>query len=387
MRIVADDGIPYIDRVLDQGHELILLDHNEITTERLKHTEILIVRSVTRVDEALLDGTEVKVVATPTSGTDHIDQTYLASAGIHFISTPGCNARSVAEYVLSSLYLLKKQSLISLTDITVGIIGCGHVGTSVASMLAAVGIKYKLYDPPLQAAGDEREFVSLSEIQSADLITLHVPLHMGGAYPTYHLVDNDFLSALTPDTIIINTARGGVIDESALLEYFTHDKLKSVVLDVWENEPQINRSLLSKAIISTPHIAGYSLDAKFEGSRQVAEKISNFKQMEYSDPGKETILPMTNSVVTVTDVMDDDEVIQFAVLSGYDVSDDSDRFKQVSYVHGSEQEKISVQHFSGFRKNYPVRREFTNFSVILPPSRKKCKQKLEGLGFKVKLQE
>jgi erythronate-4-phosphate dehydrogenase len=206
---------------------------------------------------------------------------------------------------------------------------------------------------------------------------------MEGPHPTYRLVDEHFLSAVKTNAVIINSSRGGVIDELALLDHLNTDKLASVVLDVWENEPQINQALLSKTIISTPHIAGYSLDAKYQGVRQVSEKIYKLYPADNTIPSPDIALPMADRYLTVTDAMDDNEVIQFAVLSGYDVSKDSDRFKQVS----NGQEDYSGKKFADFRKNYPVRREFTNFTVCLPPSRKMCRLQLEGLGFKVTLQE
>jgi erythronate-4-phosphate dehydrogenase len=383
MRIVADDAIPFISQVFDSEFELVLLNQREITRDNLNKSEILIVRSVTRVNEQLLEGTDIKVVATPTSGVDHIDLPYLNSAGIHFINTPGCNARSVAEYILSSLCLLSEKNIIVLSEVTVGIIGCGHVGTSVSSLLNAVGIRHLLYDPPLQEAGDQRAFSIIEEMQSADVITLHVPLNEEGKYPTRHLVNQQFLSGLKSQVAIINAARGGVIDEPALIEFLNNNNNSHVILDVWNNEPNINRLLLSKAMVATPHIAGYSLDAKYNGIRQVYEKLCELNGFNINLPSH-YILPgaRTNQFI-IPDEMKDDELIQFAVLSGYDIRADSDRFKGMISNH----ERVSGQYFNDFRKTYPPRREFTHYSIDLPGSRDNCKRQLEGLGFKVKFSD
>lgn len=381
MNIVADSAIPFIARIFNSSGNIVLLDTHEITRSNIKDADVLVVRSVTCVNENLLAGTEIKIVVCPASGIDHIDLSYLHSVGIKLINTPGCNACSVAEYVLSSLFALQKKQFIKLSEIRVGLIGCGHVGSYVFSLLDAIGIKVLLYDPPLQAAGDSREFSTLQEIQKADVISLHVPLKTAGENSTYQLVDHDFLSEIKPGAVIINTSRGEVIDEKALLDILEHDHGCNVVIDVWKDEPDINQELLSRAILSTPHIAGYSIDAKYRGTLWAYEKLCEMLCIEKCVPAEDLIPQLKENQLNIPDVLDDNEVIQFAVLSGYDMEADSDVFKQLL----TKDEKIAGQFFSELRRHYPLRREFTYFTVSLPASKIRCKKRLEDLGFNVML--
>lgn len=381
MNIVADSAIPFISRIFNSSGNTVLLNTNEITRNKLEDADVLVVRSVTSVNEALLAGTRIKIVVSPTSGIDHIDQAYLHSVGIRLINTPGCNARSVAEYVLSSLIVLQKNQIIDLSEISFGIIGCGHVGSYVSSLLDALGVRSLLYDPPLQEAGDKRKFSTLQEIHKADVISLHVPLNTGGPNSTYQMVNHDFLSVIKPGAVIINTSRGEVIDEMALLDFLDHDDECKVVLDVWKDEPVINQKLLSRATLSTPHIAGYSIDARYRGTLWAYEKVCEMLNIKISEPEEDIIPPLEGNQLNIPEALDDNEVIQLAVLSGYDVRVESDVFKQLL----TKNEKIPGQYFSESRRHCPLRREFTYFTVSLPSSKIRCKKILEDLGFNVML--
>ena len=197
-----------------------------------------------------------------TSGIDHIDTKYLKKNNIIFVHAPGSNARSVAEYVLSSLFAIAEYENFDISKKTVGIIGYGQVGSKVKYFLESVGTKCLLNDPPLAEQESTESYQELEQILKADIITLHVPLTTGGQYPTSQLINESFLDKLKPNVILINTSRGEVVDESALLSFKATNPDATLILDVWCNEPEININLLKQCFIGTPHIAGYSYDGK-----------------------------------------------------------------------------------------------------------------------------
>ena len=265
LKIIIDENIAFAKEAFNQFGEIDLLPGNKITNNRLKDADILIVRSVTKVDEVLLKGTPVKFVGTATIGTDHIDLDYLKKNNITFADAKGCNAYSVAEYVIVSLLHLAVKLNLQLKGKTIGIVGVGNIGSKVAAFADALGMEVLLNDPPLQRQGVKRSFVSLNEILEADIITFHVPLNKEGIDKTFHILDENKFSAIKGNTIIINSSRGAVIDNKALLKAIREKNLK-VVLDVWENEPNISIDLLKEVVIGTPHIAGYSWEGKVNGT-------------------------------------------------------------------------------------------------------------------------
>jgi len=245
MKIIADQQILHVAQAFSELAEVTLCDGREITAESIHEADVLLVRSVTPVNANLLQGSQVKFVASATSGQNHIDSDYLQRNNIGFAHAKGSNARSVAEYVLSSLSVLADQYDFKLKDKTVGIIGCGEVGSRVVAMLETMGIQCIMNDPPLKdslenSANTGEQYRDLQEVLSADIVTLHVPLTEDGPYPTQKLVDADFLDILNDDVILLNTSRGGVIDEAALKIHIAchsnmrHRNLK-IVLDVCLN--------------------------------------------------------------------------------------------------------------------------------------------------------
>ena len=271
MKIVVDDKIPYIREKLEAlADEVVSKDGADISPDDLKDAQALIIRTRTRCDEQLLKDTPVQFVATATIGYDHIDTDYLRRRGIAWSNCPGCNANSVALYVQNALMLLQQEKGLELHRATLGIIGCGHVGSKVRLVAQNLGMRVLVCDPPL---GDE-DFVSMSEIeQQCDIITFHVPLTHEGKYATWHLADEDFFQRIIRKPYIINTSRGPVVDNQVLLQALKEGTVRDAILDVWEHEPHLNLELLERAYIATPHIAGYSADGKVNADNMVIDAL------------------------------------------------------------------------------------------------------------------
>lgn len=281
-KIVCDDKIPYIQPALRQlTDRLVLKPGQEIGPDDVRDAQFLVVRTRTRCDEHLLGGSSVLLVATATIGYDHLDTQWLSSHGIAWSNCPGCNASSVGQYVSCSLLQLKRRRGVDLSRSTLGVVGVGHVGTAVLKAVQPLGLKnILLCDPPKEAAGEAAPegfaWSPLDRIcREADIITFHTPLTHDGPAPTYHLADRRFFDALRPNPgrIIINAARGGVVDEQALLDAMDQGTVREAVIDTWEDEPDINPQLLRRAFVATPHIAGYSADGKANATRQTLKHI------------------------------------------------------------------------------------------------------------------
>lgn len=268
MKIVVDDKIPYIggqvERLCD---EVVYLPGNSFDPENVRDADALIIRTRTHCNRHLLEGSRVRFIATATIGHDHLDTDYLREAHIQWTNCPGCNATSVAQYVRNALFAAEHAGLIDLKTATLGIVGYGHVGTAVCQALNPFVANIILNDPPLGL---------YDEVCNCDIITLHTPLTFKGSYPTYHLVDEHFIQRLSRRPILVNAARGGVIDERALTDALDNGHIRAAIIDTWENEPDINQLLLKRAFIGTPHIAGYSADGKANATRMALEAVAKW---------------------------------------------------------------------------------------------------------------
>ncbi|MCQ2336967.1 MAG: 4-phosphoerythronate dehydrogenase [Paludibacteraceae bacterium] len=265
MRVLIDKNIPFIKGLIDGVAEVVYLEPSAFTPDTVKNADVLIIRTRTRCDEALLSGSAVKFIATATIGYDHIDTDYCKKAGIAWTNAPGCNADSVCNYIDAAI----RYVLPDFEGKTIGIVGVGNVGSRVYKNALAMGMKPLLNDPPLQQSGCMQfKFTPLESIAAeADIITFHVPLNAD----TYHIINAEFLSVCRPGAIIINSSRGEILS--------TDDALKATqkfVIDCWENEPSPNLQLLSKALLATPHIAGYSIDGKANGTVASVNAVSDF---------------------------------------------------------------------------------------------------------------
>jgi erythronate-4-phosphate dehydrogenase len=276
MLILADENIPLLDAFFGAFGDVRRAPGRSMTRELIGDADILLVRSVTRVDRALLEGSRVRFVGTCTIGTDHLDLDYLAEAGIHWASAPGCNARGVVDYVLGSLLTLAEFDGAALPSRTYGVVGAGQVGGRLIEVLRGLGWPVLVCDPPRQAA-EGGDYVSLDEvIARCDVISLHTPLQRGGEQPTWHLFDAARLDRLRPGAWLINAARGAVVDNAALRELLQRRDDVQAVLDVWEHEPAVDPALADLCVLATPHIAGYSLDGRQRGTEQIYRALCGF---------------------------------------------------------------------------------------------------------------
>jgi len=277
MKIVVDDKIPYLLAPLRRVAEVKALPAEAITAEAVRDADALIVRTRTRCDASLLEGSRVRFIATATIGFDHIDATWCDAHGIRWTNAPGCNASSVCQYVECALRLLASEGTITLTPATtIGIIGVGHVGSLVKAMAERLGLRTLCCDPPLA----EREILSFGLVDlealatQSDILTFHVPLTKDGTYPTWHMADKTFFASLQRKPLFINTSRGAVVETAALKVALREGRIRQAVIDVWEGEPDIDGELLRMARITTPHIAGYSADGKARASQMVLNALT-----------------------------------------------------------------------------------------------------------------
>jgi erythronate-4-phosphate dehydrogenase len=273
MKIVADDNITGIAEHCSDLGEITFVDGRNLRRAELQDAEILLVRSVTRVDAKLLNDTPIRYVGSATAGIDHIDTDYLASRGIHFTATFGCNAVAVAEYVTACVLAHCLELGLNPAGLTAGIIGCGHTGTAVTHHLAQLGINCLRNDPP-RAMPAPRDYCSLESALRADVVTLHVPLTAEGPWATEGLVGRDEIAQLSPQALLINAARGKVLDESAWIQQ--RRPTQRLVLDCWIDEPRIALDLLDTCWIATPHIAGHTIDARLRATALLANDLRTF---------------------------------------------------------------------------------------------------------------
>ena len=323
MKVVIDHKIPYIREAVGSiADEVIYLPGDAFTKEAVKDADALIVRTRTRCNRELLEGSRVKFIATATIGYDHIDVEYCREAGITWTNCPGCNAGSVEQYVREVLLLLERKKGLDLKRSTLGVVGVGHVGSRVARMAESLGMRVLLNDPPRADKG-ETGFVDLDTIaDECDVITFHTPLNREGIYRTFHLADEDFLFNLKRTPFVINSSRGEVVDTASLLAALAAGRVKEAAIDTWEYEPHISKELMSVAFLATPHIAGYSADGKANATRMSLEALCRFFGIE----AEFSILPPEGP-------------------NDYDPTRDSDWLK------------ASPEKFEWFRGNYPIRRE------------------------------
>lgn len=266
MKIVADERVAALNETFGRHGEVFTLPGQEIARRHLGNARALITRTVTQVDRNLLEGTAVGFVGTATIGTDHLDTAWLESAGIAWTAAPGCNADATAQYTLAVYLLACRRIGIDPISQRFGIVGCGNVGGRLRRMLGQLGIPTIACDPPLEAEG-KSGFRPLEDILGCNVISLHVPLTRRGRWPTWRMFDHGIFERLSPKTLLINAARGDVIAGQSLANWL--DRGGRVALDVWPGEPRIDTGILEKAVVATPHIAGYSLDGKYRASAMV----------------------------------------------------------------------------------------------------------------------
>jgi erythronate-4-phosphate dehydrogenase len=371
LRIAADKNIPHVEEAFGRLGSLLLLDSGKISPSLITDRNMLLVRYVTRVDNALLAGTSVKFVGTVSAGTDHVDLEYLKSGKIGFSSAPGSNAESVAEYVTAALLWLHERGKIRIPGGVIGVVGAGNVGSRVAMKAKALGMKVLLNDPPKHRATGDNVYRPLSELMRADVITLHTPLTFSGRDKTAGLFDAARLSKLKSGAVIINTARGGIVREGPLKAALASGHIGGAVLDVWMDEPNIDHQLAAMTDIATPHVAGLSREARGNALSMIYSAACEYFGMSacWSPP------PVKLPPLFPSSGPDRLRIIGGLVKRGYDIERDSCRFKRS--IHGV----WTGSAFNAFRGNYSRRTEFGSRRVKLSGSTRKLAKDLIALGF------
>ncbi len=330
----------------------------ELTEAQAAQADVLLVRSVTQVNAALLAQSAVQFVGSATIGTDHIDLDYLAKRQIAFANAPGSNATSAAEYTLSAILYFAQQQSITLAGLKVGVVGYGNVGSRVVARLKALGVDIYIYDPPRAEQYQDVDYCTWDDICDCDVISAHVPLTREGAYPTLHMFNQAFFATIKPGALFINTARGKAVDEAALLSRLEQGKVIHLILDVWDHEPHINRTLLAKSLISTPHIAGYAYDGKLRGTQMIyraaCDVLGHSPSWSMAD-----VLGHDKTQLVLSSQDDRQQQVTELVKQAYDITLDSNRLRQIQQMDSA----AAGKHFDMLRKEYPMRREFSHYQV------------------------
>jgi erythronate-4-phosphate dehydrogenase len=381
VKIVADANIPLAAEAFGPLGEVAALAAERITAEAIREADALLVRSVTRVDAALLAGSRVRLVATATIGFDHVDRAYLESQGIGFAYAPGSNARSVAEYVLAALHALAHEDGFRLADKVLGIVGCGNVGGRLARLAEGIGMRVLRNDPPLARQTGDPNYLPIEAMAEADIVTFHVPLARGGPDPTYHMVSAGLLARLKRGAIVINSSRGAVAETAALKAAVDAGQVGALVLDVWEGEPNIDVELLRRVRIATPHIAGYSYDGKVNGTRMVLDALCRHFGLKREWDPSGLMPPPACPRVRVPAGLDIQGALGLAIRAAYDIEADDRRLRGIA----AQPPERRSRYFSGLRKEYPVRREFPATTVELAGPQPALAAALRALGFPVEV--
>ncbi len=365
--IAADNKIPALKGLIEKYAEVKYLPAKEFTPETIGEANVLLVRTPTKCTRQLLENSKVEYIGTANIGFDHIDREFCAAHNIAWHNAPGCNAVSVAQYVLSALQFLSVKENYDYRGKTIGIVGAGNIGTCVADACRKMGLRILLNDPPRALAEGSDGFVDLKTIaEESDIISFHTPMVHTGAHKTYHLADELFFFGLKKKPYIINAARGGIINEPSLLHAYNQGLVSGMIIDCWENEPDMHPVLLDKAILATPHIAGFSTDGKMNATRITLQYLS----AQFDIPmDLSSIVPPQPEQPVIDLSQTDHHRIEKAILTTYDIEVDSNKLKQHPHL------------FVSFRDNYYLRREFRAYTVAgASPEEAEILQKL---GFNI----
>lgn len=344
MYIVIDNKIPFLhDALTKMGHNVKAMPGIDISREDVRQADALFVRTRTECNATLLSDSTVHFIGTATIGYDHIDTEYCKERGIKWTNAPGCNANAVLQYVQSALYTWSMEKKINLGDLTLGIVGVGEIGSRINKWARSIGIRVLLNDPPREERGEEG-FVSLDTIaRECDIITFHTTLQKEGLFPSYHLANDIFFHSLQKQPLIINTSRGAVVENNTLLSALNDGLVSDAIIDVWEGEPEINRELLNKVYIGTPHIAGYSAEGKLNASKMMLEAFAKFSG--HSNEIPEISLPQPKDSAIHAESERD------AFLKIYSPKRDSILLKE------------NPSSFENLRNNYTLRREPVSYTI------------------------
>jgi erythronate-4-phosphate dehydrogenase len=371
MVIVADDKIPFLQGVFEPFAEVRYVRGDEIQKSHLKDADVLLTRSVTNCDAGLLEGTPVKIIASATIGDDHIDKKFCSQNNITWKTAKGCNALAVVQYFTASLLALAEINDIDLNGMNIGIVGAGDIGKSVADVCHSLNMNVFLNDPPRQRKEGKAGFSGLEEIrQVADIITLHVPLNPEGEDKTYHLVDRHFIDRLSKPVILINTARGPVVESEALKDAIQNCRITYSVLDVWEGEPNIDHELLQMVTIATPHIAGYSVEGKLKATEMTVNAVADFFNLPLKNR-KPNSLSETQELFIECGGLTNQQVLQQVFKAVFDLKSEDLKLRN------------NPSSFETIRGSYKFRRENQGFVLHLRDAGSSITEIFKRLGFKI----
>lgn len=380
MKIVCASSVLSGEAAFRTLGDVVSVPEEEITPEIVRDADALMVRSRRRVDEALLSGSRVSFVGTATSGFDHLDVQFLDAAGIAWCAAPGCNANAVAEWCVTALLGLAVRHGLVLEDLTLGIVGVGHVGAALAQKALALDMKVLFNDPPRALAEGAHDFVDLDALLDAsDVVSLHVPLTEAGPFRTRHLADHRFFERIRPGALLLNTSRGEVVDTDALLLAMERGTVLGAALDVWENEPAFRPDLLERVDFGTPHIAGHSLEGKLRGTMMVYEEACRFFELE---PGSVAALdaPVPRSLLTSDGrARLEQDVLWDLASAAYPLAEDDRALRACADADADSRTAGFVQ----LRRDYRVRREFAAFDARLLHCEDGLARKVGSLGFRL----
>ncbi len=367
MKIIADDKIPFLRGLLEPFAEIKYVSVEDFTHKNIKDADVLLIRTPNKCTREILTGTKVKFIASTTIGFDHIDIDYCRDAGIKWMNCPGCNAVSVSQYMIGTLIELSRKKGISLHDKVFGIVGVGNVGKQVERIYKAYGLKYLKCDPPRTEKEGKSDFVDLQTIAAVcDIISFHVPLEKKGKYPTFHLADESFFQLLKKKPYFINVSRGSVHDTKALINAKKAGLIEDMVIDCWENEPNISVELLNETIIATPHIAGFSADGKANGTRICLEAIAKEYYFEIKNLYASTQPPLPSDPIIDLNRFQDNR-IENAILTTFSPLNEDKKLRK------------SPDQFEYIRTHYKNPREFHAYRILhATPAEKEL---LQNLGF------
>jgi len=339
--------------------------------------DAVVIRSVTRVDPSLLDGSSVRFVGTTSIGMDHLDVPYLARRGIHYSNAAGCNAESVAEYMAAGLLETATSQDWELTEKSLAIVGVGNIGSRVERVARAMGMTVYLCDPPLRESTGDPRYIALDDVLGADIITLHVPLTREGPHPTYHMIDRDVLERLSPHQFLINTSRGQVVNGVDLKQAVGEGEIGGAILDVWEGEPEVDYGLLDLMMLGTPHIAGFSLDGKVRATEMILHALCRFSGLPI--PWDSTSVLPDPVHLRPPPGSHGQSAIRSLVRQAYDVRRDDEDLRHSRDLRPDE----AAGRFDELRAQYALRPEFRHYTVELPDSCAEIAEPLRDLGFRI----
>ena len=351
MKIVADDKIPFLRGALEPVAEVVYKEGKSITRADVLDADAIITRTRTRCDASLLDGTSVKAIFTATIGFDHIDTSYCREHGIYWENAPACNSKSVEQYVASALATLRLKHGVTLRGKTIAVVGVGNVGSLVAALCEKLGMRVLRVDPPRAEREGGEKFTTYEEaLAEADIVTYHTPLLARGEHPTLHMLDGRAVAMMKPGVIVINSSRGPVCGTRTLVSGLRNHRIGHAVIDVWENEPDISRDLLSLATIATPHIAGYSTDSKLRGTQMAVSAFC--KYFGVTTPWSAPELPSPEAAIfDASGAKDEEEAACKMFAHVYDIEADMEALR------------TRTEQFEKLRGDYHLRREIGSFRL------------------------